>query len=94
MPNHGSAHQRNAPVLLVIVHQRDRRDQPLLAELLKEKTGGMAEVQVGGSPWTKASRFRLTTNFGRGLLALPAGSLEMKSGGTFRIRFSWPRASD
>lgn len=82
------------PVLLVIFHQRDKKDQPHLAELLKEKTGGMAEVQLGSAPWTKATVFRLKSNFGRGLLVLPAGSLEMKNGGTFRIRFSPARAGD
>jgi len=82
------------PVLLVIFHQRDKKDQPHLAELLKEKTGSKAEVQVSDSPWTNATVFRLKSNFGRGLLVLPAGSLEMKSGGTFRIRFSSARAGD
>jgi hypothetical protein len=82
------------PVLLVIFHQRDKKDQPHLAELLKEKTGGMAQVQLGGSPWTKVTVFRLKSSFGRGLLVLPAGSLEMKNGGTFRIRFSSAGAGD
>ncbi len=82
------------PVLLVIFHQRDKKDQPHLAELLKEKTGSMADVQVGDSPWTNATVFRLKSSFGRGLLVLPAGVLEMKSGGTFRIRFSSASAGD
>ncbi|MGH9717391.1 MAG: hypothetical protein ACRD4R_11800 [Candidatus Acidiferrales bacterium] len=89
------AHASTAPsALVVIFHQRDKQDQPHLAAMLKEKSGGSAEVQVGDAPWTTATVFRLKTCFGRGLLVLPPGSVAMKDGGTFRIRFSTDRAAN
>lgn len=78
----------NPPVLLVIFHQRDKADQPRLEAELKQMSGGTVEVQVGDSPWAQMTVFRLKSSFGRGLLVVPAGALEMKEGGTFRIRFS------
>jgi hypothetical protein len=83
------AHTSPAPaVLVVIFHQNKKQDQPRLAELLKQRSGSSAEVQIGAGAWTKVSVFRLRTAFGRGMLLLPAGSMPLKDGDTFRIRFA------
>jgi len=81
-------HTGSAPaVLVVIFHQNKKQDQPRLAELLKQHSGSSAEVQVGTGAWTKVNVFRLRTAFGRGMLLLPAGSMALKDGDTFHIRF-------
>lgn len=83
------AHTGSAPaVLVVIFHQNKKQDQPRLAELLKHNSGSSAEVQLGAGAWTKVNVFRLRTAFGRGMLLLPAGSMALKDGDTFRIRFA------
>jgi len=83
------AHTGSAPaVLVVIFHQNKKEDQPRLAALLKANSGSSAEVQIGTGAWTKVNVFRLRTAFGRGMLLLPAGSMALKDGVTFRMRFA------
>jgi hypothetical protein len=81
-------HTGSAPaVVVVIFHQDKKQDQPRLAELLKQKSGSNADVEMGSGPWMKVNVFRLRTAFGRGMLLLPASASALKEGDTFRIRF-------
>lgn len=82
------------PVIAVVFHQRDKQDQPRFAALLKQDSGATVAVQLGKSPWVNATVVRLKSCFGRGLLLLSSGSLAIKDGDTFRVKFSAIAAAD
>jgi len=83
------AHSSASPsVIAVVFHQRDKQDQPRFASLLKQNASATVFIQVGNSPWTNATLFRLKSCFGRGLLLLSSGSLAIKDGDAFRVKFS------
>lgn len=82
------------PVIAVVFHQRDKQDQPRLAALLKKDSGATVAVQLGRSTWVNATVVRLKSCFGRGLLLLSSGSLAIKDGDAFRVKFSATTAAD
>jgi hypothetical protein len=53
-------------VVLVIFHQRDKKDQPRFAALLKQSTGGAIQIRPTGAQWQSAQVVRLKSCFGRG----------------------------
>ena len=59
-------------VTMIIFHQRDEAQRPQLAELLRNHSGEMVEVQAGDGTWQRARMVRLKSCFGRGLLFLAA----------------------
>jgi len=65
------AHSDDAlKVSVVVFHQRDEGQRSQLAELLREHSGTMVEVQAGQGSWQRARLARLKSCFGRGLLML------------------------
>ncbi len=82
------------PVIAVVFHQRDAQDQPRFAALLKQNSGATVAVQMAQSPWVNGTVVRLKSCFGRGLLLLPPGSLAIKDGAAFRVKFSESAAAD
>ena len=82
-------HANATPAAVVVIfHQQQKQDQPRLAALIKENSGSVADIQIGGAAWTKVTVFRLKTAFGRGMFLLSPDSGNLKDGDTFRIRFS------
>ena len=66
------AHSDDAlKVTVVVFHQRDDAQRSQLAELLREHSGQMVEVQASDGSWRRARMVRLKSCFGRGLLLLP-----------------------
>lgn len=88
-------HSSSAPaVIVVLFHQRDKQDQPRFAALLTQNSGSTVAVQSGNSAWVSATVVRLKSCFGRGLLLLSPGSLAIKDGDAFRVKFSASSAAD
>jgi hypothetical protein len=75
-------------VVLVIFHQRDKRDQPRFAALLKQSTGGTIQIRPAGAQWQTASVIRLKSCFGRGMLVMPAGTTSPKERADILVKFS------
>lgn len=91
LESHSSA---TPPVIAIVFHQRDKQDQPRFAVLLTQNSGSTVAVQSGNSPWVNATVVRLKSCFGRGLLLLSSGSLAIKDGDSFRVKFSATAAAD
>jgi hypothetical protein len=77
-------------VVLVIFHQRDKKDQPRFAALLKQSTGGAIQIRPTGAQWQSAQVVRLKSCFGRGLLILPAGTTALKERADLLVKFPAP----
>ena len=82
---HASAHPA---VAVVVFHQRDQADQARMAEMLRQRSGGVVEVQTSDGEWTSATVVRLKSCFGRGLLIMSADAPQMKDGATFLLRLA------
>lgn len=80
-------------VVLVIFHQRDKRDQPRFAALLKQSTGGTIQIHPTGAQWQTASVIRLKSCFGRGMLIMPAGTTSLKERADILVKFSEDKSS-
>jgi hypothetical protein len=77
-------------VVLVIFHQRDKKDQPRFAALLKQSTGGAIQIRPTGAQWQSAQVVRLKSCFGRGMLILPAGTTALKERADLLVKFPAP----
>lgn len=77
-------------VVLVIFHQRDKKDQPRFAALLKQSAGGAIQIRPTGGQWQSAQVVRLKSCFGRGLLILPAGTTALKERADLLVKFPAP----
>jgi hypothetical protein len=77
-------------VVLVIFHQRDKKDQPRFAALLRQSTGGAIQIRPTGAQWQTAQVVRLKSCFGRGLLILPAGTTALKESADLLVKFPAP----
>lgn len=83
------AHASEQPAVTVVVfHQRDKQDQASLSSLLQQHSGERVDVQANGGKWQTATVVRLKSCFGRGLLLLPNGTVQLKDGDEFFLRFS------
>jgi hypothetical protein len=83
------AHTSEQPAMTVVVfHHRDKQDQASLSSLLQQHSGERVDVQANGGKWQTATVVRLKSCFGRGLLLSPNGTLQLKDGGEFFLRFS------
>jgi hypothetical protein len=83
------AHSSEQPAVTVVVfHQGDKQDQAVLSSLLQQHSGERVDVEANGEKWQTASVVRLKSCFGRGLLLLPNGTLQLKDGDDFFLRFS------
>jgi hypothetical protein len=80
-------------VVLVIFHQRDKKDQPRFAALLKQSTGGAIQIRPTGAQWQSAQVVRLKSCFGRGLLILPAGTTPLKERADLLVKFPAPSSA-
>ena len=80
-------------VVLVIFHQRDKKDQPRFAALLKQSTGGAIQIRPTGAQWQSAQVVRLKSCFGRGLLILPAGTTALKERADLLVKFPAPSSA-
>lgn len=78
----------NLAMTIVMFHQRDKADAERLGVLLRRSSGETVEFQADeGSPWRRATVFRLKSCFGRGLLLVPAGGAQLKEGDEFLLKF-------
>jgi hypothetical protein len=83
------AHTSEQPAMTVVVfHHRDKQDQASLSSLLQQHSGERVDVQANGGKWQTATVVRLKSCFGRGLLLSPNGTLQLKDGDEFFLRFS------
>jgi len=88
------AHTSAQPgVTVVLFHQRDKKDQPRFASLLKQADGSTIEVRIGKGDWQTVSVARLRMCFGRGLLVFPAGAIKLRDKDEFQARFPAGKAS-
>lgn len=74
-------------VIVALFHQRDKKDQPRLASLLKQADGSTVQIRVGKGDWQSVSVARLRNCFGRGLLMFPAGATKLKDKDEFLAKF-------
>jgi hypothetical protein len=75
------------PVIIVLFHQRDKKDQPRFASLLKQADGSTVQIRIGKGDWQTVSVVRLRNCFGRGLLTFPAGATKLKDKDEFLAKF-------
>jgi hypothetical protein len=80
-------------VTLILFHQRDKKDQPRFASLLKQADGSTIDIRIGKGEWQTASVARLRMCFGRGLLVFPPGTIKLRDGDEFVARFPAAKAS-
>jgi len=82
------AHTAAQPgVTVVLFHQRDKKDQPRFASLLKQADGSNIEIRIGKGDWQSVSAARLRMCFGRGLLMFPPGTIKLRDKDEFQARF-------
>ena len=82
------AHTSSQPgVTVVLFHQRDKKDQPRFASLLKQADGATVQIRIGKGDWQPVSVARLRMCFGRGLLVFPSGSIKLRDKEEFAVRF-------
>ena len=87
------AHTSAQPgVTVVLFHQRDKKDQPRFASLLKQADGSTIEIRIGRGAWQSVSVARLRMCFGRGLLVFPSGQIKLRDKDEFQARFSTNKA--
>lgn len=80
-------------VTVVLFHQRDKKDQPRFASLLKQADGSTVDIRIGKGDWQPVSVARLRMCFGRGLLVFPSGSIKLRDKEEFVVRFAAKTAS-
>ena len=75
------------PVMAVLFNQAESSDHDHLSELLKQYSGKAVHFKAGSADWHAATVVRMKDCFGRGLLLVPAGTVELKEKEEFSVRF-------
>ena len=64
-------------VRVILFHQRDKADGPRLGALLAAQSGRELEIAVPGGQRYRATVFRMRSCFGRGMVLVRAGELNL-----------------
>jgi hypothetical protein len=75
-------------VRAVIFHQRDKVDGPRLGSLLLEHSGEEMALETIGGQRYRATVFRVKSAFGRGLVLVPAGKLNLREHDEFKLHLT------